>query len=114
MFPLLDGACAAACHDGCLTDPPSKNDCIVIYRHTEQQETGRVNAPLHGYQKRLLVYVGKGGNHIIVAPTVSGKTRIAVELAGLVLGRKPTARILFLTQTVALAEQQTGMPSAVL
>lgn len=70
-----------------------------------------MNTPLHGYQKRLLDCVGKGGNHIIVAPTGSGKTRVAVEFASLILERKPTACILFLTQTVALAEQQTGMPS---
>lgn len=87
-----------------------ENYCIVTYRQTEQQETGRVNTPLHAYQTRLLDCVGKGGNHIIVAPTGSGKTRVAVELAGLVLVRKPTARIFFLTQTVALAEQQTGTP----
>lgn len=71
-----------------------------------------MHTSLHDYQKRLLECVGKGGNHIIVAPTGSDKTRVAVELAGLILGRKPTAHILFLTQTVALAEQQTGTPSS--
>ena len=76
--------------------------------HTEQQEAGKVNSSLHGYQKKLLDCVSKGGNHIIVAPTGSGKTRVAVELAGLILGRKPTGCIVFLTQTVALAEQQAG------
>lgn len=57
-----------------------EDHCTVTYRQTEQQETGRVNTSLHGYQKRLLECVGKGGNHIIVAPTGSGKTRVAVDL----------------------------------
>ncbi len=57
--------------------------------------------------------MSKGQNHIIVAPTGSGKTRVAVEVAGLLFQRKPSARILFLTPTVALAEQQTGQHLAV-
>ena len=68
----------------------------------------RTNRKLHGFQKELVDLVNTGSNHIIVAPTGSGKTRIAVELAGMVLQRKPAARVLFLTSTVALAEQQTG------
>ncbi len=63
---------------------------------------------MHGYQQQLVDCVSKGQNHIIVAPTGSGKTRVAVEVAGLLFQRKPSARILFLTPTVALAEQQTG------
>ena len=38
----------------------------------------------------------------------SGKTRIAVELAGSVLQKKPQAKIVFLATTVALAQQQAG------
>ena len=38
----------------------------------------------------------------------SGKTRIAVELAGLLLQKKPAAKVVFLATTVALAQQQAG------
>ena len=38
----------------------------------------------------------------------SGKTRIAAELAGLVLQKKAQAKIVFLATTVALAQQQAG------
>ena len=68
----------------------------------------RTNRRLHGFQQEVVDCVNGGGNHIIVAPTGSGKTRIAVEAAGVVFQRKPAARVLFLTATVALAEQQTG------
>ncbi len=71
------------------------------------------NNALHGFQQQLVDCVSKGQNHIIVAPTGSGKTRVAVEVAGLLFQRKPSARILFLTPTVALAEQQTGEHLAV-
>ncbi|KAA6429036.1 MAG: retinoic acid inducible I [Trebouxia sp. A1-2] len=78
-------------------------------RQTEKQAVDRTNSALHGYQQQLVDCVSKGQNHIIVAPTGSGKTRVAVEVAGLLFQRKPSARILFLTATVALAEQQTGV-----
>jgi hypothetical protein len=78
--------------------------CIAC-RQIEEQAVHRA---LHGYQQQLVDCVSKGQNHIIVAPTGSGKTRVAVEVAGLLFLRKPSARILFLTPTVALAEQQTG------
>ena len=39
----------------------------------------------------------------------SGKTRIAVELAGQLLLRKPQAKVVFLTMTVALTQQQAGV-----
>lgn len=38
----------------------------------------------------------------------SGKTRIAVELAGQQLKSKPQAKVVFLATTVALAQQQAG------
>ena len=38
----------------------------------------------------------------------SGKTRIAVELAGQLLKSKPKAKVVFLATTVALAQQQAG------
>ncbi|KAL0044320.1 hypothetical protein WJX82_011427 [Trebouxia sp. C0006] len=78
-------------------------------RQIEEQAVHRTNSALHGYQQQLVDCVSKGQNHIIVAPTGSGKTRVAVEVAGLLFLRKPSARILFLTPTVALAEQQTGV-----
>ena len=71
------------------------------------------NKFLHGYQQQLVDCVSKGQNHIIVAPTGNGKTQVAVEVAGLLFQRKPFACILFLTPTVALAEQQTGQHLAV-
>ena len=80
----------------------------VDYRRAVAKEVGRTNSTLHGYQQQLVECVSNGQNHIIVAPTGSGKTRVAVELAGHLFERKPTARILFLAPTVALAEQQTG------
>ena len=79
----------------------------------EEQAIDRTNSALHGYQQQLVDCISKGQNHIIVAPTGSGKTRVAVEVAGLLFQRKPSARILFLTPTVALAEQQTGQYFAV-
>ena len=82
-------------------------------RQIEEQAVHRTNSTLHGYQQQLVDCVSKGQNHIIVAPTGSGKTRVAVEVAGLLFQRKPSARILFLTPTVALAEQQTGEHLAV-
>ncbi|DBB05724.1 TPA: hypothetical protein ACH3X1_012325 [Trebouxia sp. C0004] len=78
-------------------------------RHIEEQAADRTNSALHGYQQQLVDCVSKGQNHIIVAPTGTGKTRVAVEVAGLLFQRKPSACILFLTPTVALAEQQTGV-----
>ena len=38
----------------------------------------------------------------------SGKTHIAVELAGVMLQRNQHAKVVFLAPTVALAEQQAG------
>ena len=82
-------------------------------RQIEEQAVHRTNSALHGYQQQLVECVSQGQNHIIVAPTGSGKTRVAVEVAGLLFQRKPSARILFLTPTVVLAEQQTGQHLAV-
>ena len=73
-----------------------------------EEEVGRTNSTLHGYQQQLLNCISKGQNYIVVAPTGSGKTRIAVEIAGALLLRKADAKILFLAPTVALTEQQTG------
>lgn len=69
-----------------------------------------MNGTLHGYQQQVLdrVLQNQRQNYIIVAPTASGKTRIPIEVAGALLRRKPTAKILFLSPTVALTEQQTG------
>ena len=69
-----------------------------------------MNGALRGYQQRVLdcVLLNQGQNYIIVAPTASGKTRIPIEVAGALLQRKPSAKILFLSPTVALTEQQTG------
>ena len=86
--------------------------CIAC-RQMEEQAIDRTNSALHGYQQQLVDCISKGQNHIIVAPTGSGKTCVAVEVAGLLFHRKPSARILFLTPTVALAEQQTGQHFAV-
>ena len=82
----------------------------IICRQATAQESSRVNGALHGYQQQVLdhVLLNPGQNYIIVAPTASGKTRISIEVAGVLLLRKPTAKILFLSPTVALTEQQTG------
>ena len=77
-------------------------------RQTTQEEIIRTNSALHRYQQVLLDCVAKGRNHIVVAPTGSGKTRIAVETAGILLQRKPGAKVLYLAPTVSLTEQQTG------
>lgn len=73
-----------------------------------EEEVGRTNSALHGYQQQLLNCVSNGQNYVVVAPTGSGKTRIAVETAGAVLQHKADAKVLFLAPTVALTEQQTG------
>ena len=94
--------------------PDLNMDSVFIScRQMEEQAIDRTNSALHGYQQQLVDCISKGQNHIIVAPTGSGKTRVAVEVAGLLFQRKPSARILFLTPTVALAEQQTGQHFAV-
>ena len=67
--------------------------------------------PLRDYQLRL-VEAASSGNHIIVLPTGTGKTRIAVELGRRLLKAKPTNRIVFLVPTVTLAEQQAGTVSS--
>ena len=65
--------------------------------------------PLRGYQTRLIAAASSGsGNHIIVLPTGTGKTRIAVELGRQLLEAQAKSRIVFLVPTVTLAEQQAG------
>ena len=83
---------------------------VITCRQATVQESSRVNGTLHGYQQQVLDHVlqNQRQNYIIVAPTASGKTRIPIEVAGALLRRKPTAKILFLSPTVALTEQQTG------
>ncbi|DBA99051.1 TPA: hypothetical protein ACH3X1_014191 [Trebouxia sp. C0004] len=49
-------------------------------------------ATLHGFQRKMLDHIKQGGNDFIVAPTSSGKTRIAKELNALWLAKKSTAR----------------------
>lgn len=98
--------CDKTCYDVQIISYLDVRDAVC--RQAEEQEVDRTNSSLHGFQQQLVDCVSKGQNHIVVAPTGSGKTRVAVELAGLVFARKPAARILFLTPTVALAEQQTG------
>lgn len=82
----------------------------TLYRvhRRKQTEATKGMAELRGFQHKLLDHIKQGGNHIIVAPTGSGKTRIAVELSALWLAKKSTARTLFLTNTVPLAQQQAG------
>lgn len=85
----LNGTTAAPCRrKAAMAQPPLKS--------------------LRGYQQRLLEAAKQGGNWIIVAPTGSGKTDVAVAYAVHVLQRDHSARVLFLAPTVALAEQQAG------
>ena len=83
---------------------------MITCRQATAEESSRVNSALHGYQQRVLdcVLLNPRQNYIVVAPTASGKTRIPIEAAGALLRRKPSAKILFLSPTVALTEQQTG------
>ena len=89
---------------------------VITCRRATAEESSRVNGALHGYQQRVLdcVLLNQGQNYIIVAPTASGKTRIPIEAAGALLRRKASAKILFLSPTVALTEQQTGQHANVL
>ena len=68
-----------------------------------------MNAPLRNYQQALVKAAGACGNHIVVLPTGTGKTRIVVELTRQLLQSKPGSLIVFLTATVTLAQQQAGM-----
>lgn len=85
----------------------------IICRLATAEESSRVNSALHGYQQQVLdhILLNPEQNYIIVAPTASGKTRIPLEVAGALLRRRPTAKILFLSPTVALTEQ-VSMPTA--
>lgn len=60
-------------------------------------------AKLHGFQRKLLDHIKQGGNDFIVAPTGSGKARIASELSALWLAKKSTARTFLLTNTGPVA-----------
>jgi ERCC4-related helicase len=63
---------------------------------------------LRGYQQRAVQQAAQGSNLILVCPTGSGKTAIAVAHAESVLRRDAAARIVFLAPTVPLVQQQTG------
>lgn len=80
---------------------------MACCRATAEEVSATAAAPLRDYQSRL-VEAAKFGNHIIVLPTGTGKTRIVVELARQLLYSKATSRIVFLTPTVTLAQQQLG------
>lgn len=70
-----------------------------------------MQTPLRGFQQKL-VQAAKVGNHIIVLPTGTGKTRIVVELAHQMLQANPQSRIVVLTPTTTLAQQQQGTAPA--
>ena len=77
-------------------------------RKASEGEFRRISAPLRDYQQALVTAAHANGNHIIVLPTGTGKTRIVLELARLLLQNKPGSHTVILTQTVTLAQQQAG------
>ena len=94
-----------------LISTASRSDTLqvpVLRRKAAQGEICRMNAPLRDYQQALVKAAGTKGNHIIVLPTGTGKTRIVVELARQLSLSKPGSRTIFLTATVTLAQQQAG------
>lgn len=85
--------------------------CCILPQPHPRRKAGAAPPPpksLRTYQQRLLEAAKQGGNWIIVAPTGSGKTDVAVAYAVHVLQRDHSARVVFLAPTVALAEQQAG------
>lgn len=93
----------------------SGNDTFLTFccRQAYQAEVGRANSNLRDYQQSLLDCMSTG-NYIIAAPTMSGKTRIAVEVAGRILQLKHEAKIVFLAPTVDLSDQQAGKIQCIL
>ena len=83
------------------------HNCEGSCRDASEKECQHMSAPVRDYQQRL-VEAAKTGNHIIVLPTGSGKTRIAIELTRQLLSGDSAKRVVFLTPTVTLAQQQTG------
>jgi hypothetical protein len=67
---------------------------------------------LRSYQRQIVEEARTGANLIVVAPTGSGKTAIAIAHCAHVLEGDPQRRIVFLAPTVALAQQQAGAPVA--
>ncbi|DBB01059.1 TPA: hypothetical protein ACH3X1_000959 [Trebouxia sp. C0004] len=60
-------------------------------------------AKLHGFQRKMLDHIKQGGSDFVVAPTSSGRTRVAEELSALWFARKSTARKSALANIVPLA-----------
>ncbi|DBA88746.1 TPA: hypothetical protein ACH3X1_004165 [Trebouxia sp. C0004] len=93
----------------CIPNDVSMVSAILRCTDRDAAPAEEATTQLRSYQQRALDHIKGGGNYILVAPTGSGKTRIAVELAGLLLQKTPEAKIVFLATTVALAQQQAGV-----
>ncbi len=65
---------------------------------------------LREYQKAMLELASTKLNLIVVAPTGSGKTLIAIEHSHHVLKEGMHKKVVFLAPTNALTRQQTGLP----
>ena len=73
-----------------------------------QEQADLMQCPLYAHQEALVKAASVPGNHIIVAGTGTGKTRVAVELSRKLLLSKPKSHVVFLAQSVTLAQQQAG------
>ncbi|EDO47177.1 predicted protein, partial [Nematostella vectensis] len=62
---------------------------------------------LRGYQKELSEKALEGHNTVICAPTNSGKTYVALNIARNHLDKKKEGKVLFIVSTVNLVQQQT-------
>lgn len=62
---------------------------------------------LRGYQKEVIERASRGDNLLVVAPTGSGKTQIAVHRAAQVLG-EARGLVVMCCDTVNLCTQQAG------
>ncbi|KAL4856329.1 Endoribonuclease Dicer 1 [Chlorella vulgaris] len=81
----------------------------LVPRMKKMAGVGPAPKALRGYQQRAVNRAATGDNMILVGPTGSGKTAIAIAHAEAMLRLNPAARVVFLAPTVPLVQQQTAV-----